>query len=97
MVVTDKPQATNSPSVPNGASSLGVIVKTPGVCGGVARLKGRRVPVWLLEAWHRDGVDVPGILEFLPDLTATEVDAALHYAQSHPEEIDHQIKLNEEV
>jgi uncharacterized protein (DUF433 family) len=97
MVVTDKPQASNTLSVPNGASSQGAIVKTPGVCGGAARLKGRRVPVWLLEAWHRDGVDLAGILEFLPDLTTPEVEAALQYAQTHAEEIDHEIELNEEV
>jgi uncharacterized protein (DUF433 family) len=97
MVVTDKPFVSDISTVQNGTSSAGAIVKTPGVCGGVARLKGRRVPVWLLEAWRRDGLDVPGILEFLPDLTAPEIEAALLYAQTHSEEINHQIELNEEA
>ena len=39
------------------------IVKTPGVCGGDARIKGTRITVWGLEEWRRLGwsdVDLAG-------------------------------------
>jgi uncharacterized protein (DUF433 family) len=78
-------------------TQAGPIVKTTGCCGGSARLKERRVPVWLLASWALDGVSVFEILEFLPDLSAEEVEAALHYARLNSEEIDHEIRLNDEV
>jgi uncharacterized protein (DUF433 family) len=74
-----------------------LIVKTPGCCGGKARIRGRRVPVWLVADWDREGHSVSGILEFLPYLSAEEVQAALQYAQRHPDEINLDIKLNEEA
>ncbi|HLW67594.1 MAG TPA: DUF433 domain-containing protein [Gemmataceae bacterium] len=31
--------------------------KTPGVCGGDACIRNTRIPVWLLVAWMKDGLN----------------------------------------
>ena len=97
MVVTGQPQSSSAPNSPNGSSSQGPIVKTPGCCGGVARLKGRRVPVWLLADWRKQRHSIPEILEFLPDLSSAEVEAAWDYYDRNVNEIEADIRRNDEA
>jgi uncharacterized protein (DUF433 family) len=52
------------------------IVKTPGVCGGDAHIKGTRVTVWGLEEWRRLGWSNSRILDAYPRLKPDDLDAA---------------------
>lgn len=97
MVISGKPQKAVGLSAPNGSTGEGLIVKTPGCCGGNARLKGRRVPVWLLADWRKQGHSIPEILEFLPDLSHEEVAAAWEYYDRNLCEIEADIRRNDEI
>ena len=70
---------------------------TPGVCGGEPRVKGTRIPVWVLEQARRLGSRQSDLLRAYPDLTAADLANAWAYANSHQEEIDEQIMQNEEA
>jgi uncharacterized protein (DUF433 family) len=71
------------------------IVKTPGTCGGCARVQGTRIPVWGIERARRAGKSVMAIVRAFPSLHATDVRAAFEYSDGHPREIDAEIKCNE--
>lgn len=70
------------------------IEKTPGVCGGSARIAGTRIPVWLLEALRRSGRTEDDLLCAYPSLTPKDLAHARRYAQQHPEELDREIAAN---
>lgn len=78
---------------PMNAVSSG-IEKTPGVCGGSARIAGTRIPVWLLEALRRGGRTEEELLSAYPSLIAEELAHARRYAREHPEEMDREIAAN---
>lgn len=73
------------------------IVKTPGICGGAARLIRTRIPVWTLERMRQQGFSDAQILESFPTLRAVDLVEAWAYAQAHPEEIERAIHENEEL
>jgi len=73
------------------------IEKTEGVCGGSARIKQTRIPVWSLENARRIGVTEAELLQNFPNLTAQDLANAWAYVLSHREEIDREITENEEV
>jgi uncharacterized protein (DUF433 family) len=63
------------------------IVKTPGVCGGRARIAGHRVRVMDIVGWHeRRERSVAQIVEMFPGISRADVHAALAYYYDHPEE-----------
>jgi uncharacterized protein (DUF433 family) len=70
------------------------IEKTPGVCGGSARIAGTRIPDWLLEALRRGGRTDDELLSAYPSLTTEELAHAWCYAQQHPEEMNREIAAN---
>ncbi len=72
------------------------ITKTPGVCGGRACIRGHRITVWGLEAHRRAGMTDAEILESIRGLTVDDLHAALEYAAAHPDEIERDIRENEE-
>ena len=73
------------------------IQKTPGVCGGTARIAGTRVPVWqLVEARQLGATEAQLLLDF-PRLRAADLVAAWKYAEDHPDEIGDAIHQNEAV
>jgi uncharacterized protein (DUF433 family) len=76
---------------------IGGIEATAGVCGGEARVKGTRIPVWLLEQARRVGSSQSELLRAYPMLKPDDLANAWAYAQSHREEIDRQIMQNEEA
>ena len=61
--------------------------KTPGVCGGSARVRDTRIAVWTLwrlrELWRTD----PQLPEDYPSLTAEDLAAAWDYARQNEPEI----------
>lgn len=71
------------------------IVKTPGVCGGYARLHQTRIPVSCLESWRRQGAGVYGLQRSYPHLTRAQIEAAWAYADAHKDEMDREIAENE--
>ena len=71
------------------------IVKTPGICGGDARVRDTRLSVWGLEQWRRLGWSDAKILDAYPRLTPEDLRAAWAYAERHREEIDAAILENE--
>jgi uncharacterized protein (DUF433 family) len=82
---TQAPVATESP-----------IRKTPNVCGGSACIRNTRIPVWSLVAWRDQGVNDQRLLEMFPTLSADDLRAAWTYYISNRDEIDQDIKSNED-
>ncbi len=65
------------------------IEKTPGVCGGRARIAGHSIRVMDIVAYHDHGNMSPvEIVEQLPSITLADVYAALAYYHDHREEIE---------
>lgn len=71
------------------------IEKTSSVCGGSARIAGRRIPVWLLEQAHRLGSDDADLLRAFPALCVDDLANAWAYVHLHQEEIETEIHANE--
>jgi uncharacterized protein (DUF433 family) len=72
------------------------IMKTPGVCGGDACIRGHRIPVWVLVGYRRLGKSDASLLRDYPSLTRADLKAAWEYAAANAEEIDRAIRENEE-
>ena len=72
------------------------IEKTPGVCGGDARIANTRIPVWSLVNYRRLGASDLQILQDFPQLNAEDLVNVWAYADNHPEEIDAAIQRNED-
>jgi uncharacterized protein (DUF433 family) len=70
---------------------------TPGVCGGDPCIIRTRIPVWVLEQSRRQGVGEADLLKSYPTLRAADLANAWAYVHSHREEIDAQIRANEEA
>jgi uncharacterized protein (DUF433 family) len=71
------------------------IVKTPGVCGGRARVAGHRVRVLDIVTWQEhQGLTPDEIVSHVPSITLADVHAALAYYFDHVEEI--QTEMREE-
>jgi uncharacterized protein (DUF433 family) len=73
------------------------IVKTPGVCGGDARIKGTRLSIWGLEEWRRLGWSDAQILDAYPQLKPEDLSAAWDYVVQHHDEIENAIRENQEA
>jgi uncharacterized protein (DUF433 family) len=63
------------------------IVKTPGTCGGRARVAGRRIPVSSVYRWFLSGLGPEDILEKYEGVSLAEIHAAITYALANREEI----------
>ena len=68
-----------------------LIVKTPGTCGGRARVAGRRVPVSSIYRWFLRGRAPEDILEKYEAVSLAEIYAAIAYALANREEIGAEI------
>lgn len=71
------------------------VIKKPGVCGGVAIIRGTRIPVWGIISLVNKGADDASLLESFPSINRDDIAAARAYGNLHPMEIDEQIQLNE--
>jgi uncharacterized protein (DUF433 family) len=72
-----------------------MIERTPGVCGGDARIRGTRIPVWLLVAYRKDGASDKELLEMYPTLTLGDLSAAWWYYAEHHDEVEQSIREQE--
>ena len=73
------------------------IESIPGVCGGEPCVVRTRIPVWLLEQARRLGASEVDLLISYPTLRAGDLASAWAYVRSHREDIDRQIRENEEA
>jgi uncharacterized protein (DUF433 family) len=76
------------------ARRYATIEKTPGVCGGAARVAGTRIPVWQLVEARNLGASEAQLLMDYPRLKAANLVDAWVYAEDHPDEIGTQIHRN---
>ncbi|HKI32852.1 MAG TPA: DUF433 domain-containing protein [Gemmataceae bacterium] len=72
------------------------ISKRPNFCGGDACIRDSRITVWGLVAYRRLGMSEADILEAVQGLTPADLEAAWEYAAANAEEIDRDIRENEE-
>ncbi len=73
------------------------IQKTPGICGGQARIRNTRIPVWTLVSLRQQGAGDEEILTNYPGLTQTDLAASWMYYEQHRAEIDQEIAEPEHV
>ncbi|NLF70523.1 MAG: DUF433 domain-containing protein [Candidatus Anammoximicrobium sp.] len=73
------------------------IENTPGVCGGEACVARTRIPVWLLERARQLGSSEADVLRAYPTLRAQDLVNAWAYVETHRDEIEQQIRENEEA
>ncbi|MBJ7899438.1 MAG: DUF433 domain-containing protein [Cyanobacteria bacterium RI_101] len=64
------------------------IQKTEGVCGGHARIRNTRIPVWTIISLQKQGADDQELLHNFPVLTAFDLVTVRNYYQEHSSEID---------
>lgn len=83
------------------ASDLGEdlpgIESAPDVCGGEPRIIRTRIPVWLLEQARRLGMSEGDLLRSYPTLRAEDLAHAWAYVRTYREEIERQIRDNEDA
>lgn len=73
------------------------IESRPGVCGGEPCIVRTRIPVWVLEQARRLGTSEADLLHSYPTLRAEDIVHAWAYVRAHRDEIDQQIRDNEEA
>ncbi len=74
------------------------ITKTPGVCGGKACVAGTRVRVMDIVIWQEHlGWSADEIVSQIPVVTLSDVHAALAYYFDNREEIEEDIRRNDEI
>jgi uncharacterized protein (DUF433 family) len=69
----------------------------PAVCGGESRIVRTRIPIWLLVQARRLGMSEAELLRAYPGLRAEDLVNAWAYARAHVEEVERQIRENEEA
>ncbi len=73
------------------------IEKIPGVCGGSACITGTRITVWGLVEARRIGYSEADLLTSYASLSATDLANAWVYAEAFADEIETEIRENDEV
>src|SRR5438445_13083262 len=74
-----------------------LIVKTPGTCGGRARLAGKRIPVSSVYRWFVRGCAPEDILGKYDGVALAEIYAAISYALSNLQEITSEIQTEDRL
>ena len=64
------------------------VQRTPGVCGGQARVRDTRVTVSTLIAFQRQGASEAELLENFPTLAPADLDAVWAYYRTHAAEVE---------
>jgi uncharacterized protein (DUF433 family) len=73
------------------------IESTPGICGGEPCIVRTRIPVWVLEQSRRQKISEAELLRSYPTLRAEDLANAWAYVRAHRQEIEQQIRENEEA
>jgi len=69
---------------------------TPGTCGGKPRIAGHRIRVQDIVIWTEQGRSADEIVADFPQLSLADVYAALAYYHDHREQIDQDIREDDE-
>ena len=69
---------------------------TPGTCSGKPRIAGHRIRVQDIVLWTEEGRSADEIVADFPQLSLADVYAALAYYHDHREQIDKDIREDEE-
>jgi len=69
----------------------------PNVCGGEPCIVRTRIPVWVLVQSQRLGLKEADLLHAYPTLRAEDLANAWAYYRTHRDEIEQQIRMNEEA
>lgn len=77
-------------------SSAHPIVRTPGVCGGSARIAGTRIPVWSLVEAKRAGCSDEDLLRDHLGLAPEDLHAAWDFYIAHTEEVERDLAEQDE-
>ena len=79
--------------------SARAIQSTPGVCGGNARIRNSRIPVWTLVSLHQQGADQAELLRNYPGLSDRHLENAWRYYATAKKSIAllFPIKLNSRI
>jgi uncharacterized protein (DUF433 family) len=72
------------------------IEATPGVCGGKPRIAGHRIRVQDIVLWTEQGKAPDEIVASFPQVSLSDVYAALAFYYDHRAEIDRQIRDDDE-
>ncbi len=72
-------------------TSTSFIEKTPGVCGGAARIGNHRITVAHLVWYRQRGMSNEKLLEAFPTLTEKDLEACWRYYQRNPNEVEREI------
>ena len=73
------------------------IESSAGICGGDPRIAKTRIAVWTLEQYRRLGMSEAQLLAAYPGLRAADLVNAWAYVAAHRDEIERQIRENEEA
>ena len=73
------------------------IESTPGVCGGEPCIVRTRIPVWVLARARQLGTSEADLLRCYPTLRAEDLANAWAYVRAHRDEIEQEIRENEEA
>ena len=74
-----------------------LITRTPGVCGGRARISGRRIPVSSAYRWFLSGLSPEDILTKYEGVTLAQIYAAVTYALANRSEIAAEIAHEDQL
>lgn len=68
-----------------------IIQKTSGICGGYARIRNTRIPVWTLVSLRQQGATEQELLSNYPTLTLDDLTVVWGYYYNNKSEIDRTI------
>ncbi|MEG4166851.1 MULTISPECIES: DUF433 domain-containing protein [unclassified Microcoleus] len=71
------------------------IHKTPGICGGAARIRHTRIPVWTIIAYQQQGANEAELLYNYPGLTLQDLQGVANYYEHNREDINRWLAENE--
>ena len=77
-------------------TNISTIQKTSGVCGGNARIRNTRIPVWTIVSFYKLGASDEEILRNYPGLTPADLRLALSYYEQNQTEIDRVIAAQDD-
>src|SRR5438309_8600368 len=70
------------------------VEETPGVGGGYPQVRGTRIPVRTIVAYHRAYDDVDRIQRMFPYLTRKQIQGTLDYYAQSPDRVDEDFQRN---
>ena len=93
--IADLPEDLIDPTLAYIQTLQNPIRSTAGICGGHARIRDTRIPVWTLVVYRQQGASDDELLANYPGLTSADLTAAWDYYQHNRESIERAIAKDE--